>query len=79
MGHPLSESWTASGVEIGRSSDQQMRPTQGEVEEIDLTCKLVSTGSARFSHDYLVVFGGTRYLLDSGDPYMLWSDMMRFL
>ena len=26
-----------------------------------------------------LLFRVTRYLLDSGDPYMLWSDMMRFL
>ena len=24
-------------------------------------------------------FKGTRYLLDSGDPYILWSGMIRFL
>ena len=26
-----------------------------------------------------LTFAGTRYLLDSGDPYILWSGMIRFL
>ena len=28
---------------------------------------------------FAVFIGGTRYLLDSGSPYMLWSGTMRFL
>ena len=45
---------------LGRLGDKGIDFHQGEVEEIDLDRKLVSTRSARFTYDYLVVSLGAR-------------------
>ena len=46
---------------LGRLGDKGIDVHQGEVEEIDLDRKLVSTRSARFAYDYLVVSLGARH------------------
>ena len=45
---------------LGRLGDKGIDFHQGEVEEIDVDRKLVSTTSARFSYDFLVVSLGAR-------------------